>query len=369
MSLWKGLCGKAAPPERPEGFSLEYFPSAREGLFCYLQSLAKQYPLKTEVIVSAYICEAIPEAIRNAGLRPRFVDLAPNSILNIQEGLREALSAKTLAIILAPYFGLYSEKYLKLEAVAGEVALVLDFAQGVGLPYEDLGMDAVLLSFGIGKGVDFWGGALVSKPSAAAQSTKGKAKGCLASLISSVRVCLQLVLLRRAAIFAFFGNFIDRRSAKAKGMKRLDHVLRLRGGTVRRIGRRRQVFLQTLPIARARAKKLFENPKVRNIFPDFDSVDAEKSTFLRFPLLMPDASSAEDIMAFFLKRSIELTKAGERRQGEQFLNTNSIAERLVKMPYLGALRECEFERLRKALDNFLKQRPEIGTSPTKSSPN
>jgi perosamine synthetase len=124
------------------------FSRAREALFALLQANGQP----GEVLIPAYNCISVSEAIRNAGYTPVFVDIDLKT-LNFQlEDLEKRISSRTKAILITHQFGIPAE----IETILGlikkhKLLLIEDAAPAFGARYHSqlVGTfcDAAILSF------------------------------------------------------------------------------------------------------------------------------------------------------------------------------------------------------------------------------
>jgi perosamine synthetase len=85
------------------GRTAEVFSSGRTALLAAL--LALKLPKRSSVIVQTYVCDAVPWAIREAGLEPCFCDVG-SAWTASSENVASVLTEDCSALILAPPFGL-----------------------------------------------------------------------------------------------------------------------------------------------------------------------------------------------------------------------------------------------------------------------
>lgn len=144
--------------------------SGRTALFLLLTSLrdaaANAYRGRREVAVPAYTCPALVTVIRKAGLRPRAIDIAPDTLTFDEEQLSRQVDRETLAVIHVHPFGL-PHATSAVEQVAQEAGAVVidDAAQALGarLDGRPVGTrgDFGLFSLGPGKPLSVGGGGIL----------------------------------------------------------------------------------------------------------------------------------------------------------------------------------------------------------------
>lgn len=112
----------------------QIFPlnSARVGIRLALEAFRNEHPDRRQVLVPAYICPAVPEVVREAGLTPVPVDVGPD--FNIRSDLVEQqLDESVLAVVAAHMYGCPA-RIGELELICRRkgVYLVDDAAQVIG---------------------------------------------------------------------------------------------------------------------------------------------------------------------------------------------------------------------------------------------
>ena len=127
------------------------FNSARSALFAILTCLG--ISKGDEVILQAFTCIVVPNAILWTGAKPVYVDVEKDSFQMSVADLRLKINAKTKAIIVQHTFG-YPDDIKKIRSIAKDksIFLVEDCAHSLGNKYEHsfLGTfgDAAIFSFG-----------------------------------------------------------------------------------------------------------------------------------------------------------------------------------------------------------------------------
>jgi dTDP-4-amino-4,6-dideoxygalactose transaminase len=124
--------------------------SGEAALALALHQLRSCNPDKDEVVVSAYVCAAVVNAVLSLDLRPVFADVEPDSLnLGVKDVQATRLTAKTLAIICT-HMGGYPDDINA--AMQLGVPVISDCAQAIGASIEgrqliSLG-DVAITSFG-----------------------------------------------------------------------------------------------------------------------------------------------------------------------------------------------------------------------------
>lgn len=144
------------------------FVSARGALFAILKSL--NIGKGDEVILQAFTCVAVVEAILQVGATPKYVDIEKDLTLSILS-LKKAISKKTKAIIAQHTFGIPA-KIDEIQKVAKEnnLFLIEDCAHGIGGVYKGkkLGMFGIASIFSFGRDKAFssvFGGIVITSDS------------------------------------------------------------------------------------------------------------------------------------------------------------------------------------------------------------
>jgi len=166
------------------------FASGREGLLALLQSIGGQPG--GEIIVQAFTCQVLPNAIGAAGMTPVYAEIEPATLNLDPADVERKLSPKTKAILCQHTFGIPADTH-RLRALCDRYGLLLiedcahiipDAAGPVSIGRDG---DVILLSFGRDKAISgITGGAILSrKPDL---SIKLRAKEGSASNFSLIRI-------------------------------------------------------------------------------------------------------------------------------------------------------------------------------------
>ena len=108
--------------------------SGRAGLTLVLRALQRLAPAdRDEVILPSYTCFSVAAAIVKAGLRPRIVDISPDTLDYAQDELANTDFARVLAIVATSLYGIPSD-LPAIESMARRhgVFLIDDAAQAMG---------------------------------------------------------------------------------------------------------------------------------------------------------------------------------------------------------------------------------------------
>jgi|GEM_PF-2800884 len=143
------------------GFKKSFFlNSGTAALYLALKSIGVE---GREVIIPAYTCGAVVEAVLLADGIPVFVDVDASTFNISLEDLKRKLSDRTKVVIAVDLFGNPVDYYALREILESyDVYLIDDAAQALGAKYDNkyLGSfgDFAIFSFGLGKGVTGGGG-------------------------------------------------------------------------------------------------------------------------------------------------------------------------------------------------------------------
>ena len=141
------------------------FGSARSSLYSILKSL--NYANGSEVLVTGFTCEVVPNAVINAGYSPIYVDINPVNYCMNPERVEELITIKTKVIIIQHTFGIPAQiKELINIANKYNLFVIEDCAVSLGSKYNGkltgtFG-DASIFSFELSKTItSCWGGMLL----------------------------------------------------------------------------------------------------------------------------------------------------------------------------------------------------------------
>jgi dTDP-4-amino-4,6-dideoxygalactose transaminase len=142
--------------------------SGRTAFYLALKSLLEgaDKPSRREVILPAYTCPALAKVVLDLELRPRLVDISPQTLAFEVDGLMARISEQTLAVIWVHPFGIPHSLADGLDqAHAKGAAVIEDAAQALGsrLDGRPVGTqgDLGLFSLGPGKPLSTGGGGVL----------------------------------------------------------------------------------------------------------------------------------------------------------------------------------------------------------------
>jgi perosamine synthetase len=112
------------------GFDAITFAAGRMALYAILKSMDLREG--DEIILPGYTCVVIPNAIRRAGLTPVYVDISDRDFNMLPDGVAQAITAKTKAILAQATFG-----------VPCDMEALLDLSRRTGVPVIEDGAHAI----------------------------------------------------------------------------------------------------------------------------------------------------------------------------------------------------------------------------------
>lgn len=153
------------------------FESARSGLYAVLAAM-RLCP-EDEVLLQAFTCVAVPNAVLWAGGRPVYVDMNPRTYNIDPADLERRLTVRSRAVIVQHTFGIPCDLDAVREVVARRgLVLIEDCAHALGAMHDghEVGTfgDAAVFSFGRDKVISsVFGGMLVVRDAALAERVSG----------------------------------------------------------------------------------------------------------------------------------------------------------------------------------------------------
>ncbi len=141
--------------------------TGRAGLTLLLRAMRRLVgPARDEVVVPAYTCYSVPASVVKAGLRPRLVDVSPDTLDYEPHALESTDLTRTLAIVATNLYGLPNDlPTLARLAHQHGTFLIDDAAQAMGAAvggrWSGTWGDAGLFSFDKGKNVSAIDGGVV----------------------------------------------------------------------------------------------------------------------------------------------------------------------------------------------------------------
>ncbi len=127
---------------------------ARSAFYTLLAELVKKNPTKKEVILCGFTCRVLINPILKLGLKPIFIDLAPDTLRMSVEQIHQKISKNTLAIVVQHTFGAL-EDISTIKTIHKNIPLIADNAHFLPNKEELLNQkkyfNAAIFSFGTNK--------------------------------------------------------------------------------------------------------------------------------------------------------------------------------------------------------------------------
>jgi hypothetical protein len=337
------------------------FSALRHGLHSYFAFLRANGSRNT-VLMSAQICPLVPLAAQAAGLRPRFVDIAEDAQTPEAQRFADALDETVAAVLVAPFYGQVKDQWSVLTENLRGARLILDLAQGVGLRERVARLleraDAVGFSFGLGKGVDTGGSLFLTR------SDLGLPPGRSGFGRWPMMKAATLWFLATSRLYSLIPRqIIEDNSSEDTFAPQVGPACRI--PDYRRWARSLAECVQAIGLARMRAKRLSESSfasrvKCRDVC--FDP----GSTHLRQILRLEDSSARDGLLRGLRRAGIDCAPAGEPLPFEylesagaitDFPNARRFRAEALRLPFLGRLRDSEFDWLRTVLEREFGRLP------------
>ncbi|MEK9166392.1 MAG: aminotransferase class I/II-fold pyridoxal phosphate-dependent enzyme [Patescibacteria group bacterium] len=158
------------------GGEVSLFSSGRGALASILAALNLKEG--DEVVVQAYTCVAVPNAVLWAGLKPVYADIDPKTFNISPDSLQKKVTSHTKAVVVQHTFGIPADldKILAI-ATKHKLMVIEDLAHALGATYQGRPVgafgDAAFLSFGRDKALSsVFGGAAVAHNKALAENLR-----------------------------------------------------------------------------------------------------------------------------------------------------------------------------------------------------
>ena len=300
------------------------FGSARSSLFTLLKAL--NYDEGSEVLVTGFTCEVVPNAIINAGYSPVYVDINPVNYCMNPRTAEKLITERTKAIIIQHTFGIPAQ-IDELIAIAKrhDLYIIEDCAVSLGSKYKDqltgtFG-DASIFSFELSKTItSCWGGMLLLNTNknfivekmiefykkVPEQKRIDKLKTLFQLGISGILYRPRIYLLGKYIVAIFFKLRIFSFSTSLKEKKgglTTNYLVKLSFGQAKIIHRQ---FLRLNEIIESNnfIKNKYLNELSNQINKDFIKiVSAKDVSLIRFPVLVDNRNKIKEL---FKSNNIEL---------------------------------------------------------------
>ncbi|MGE3806589.1 MAG: hypothetical protein AB7K24_18130 [Gemmataceae bacterium] len=344
----------------PSDWNACVFPRARNALQTVFWNLHRQRG-RGDVALSAQICPLVVRLANQAGFGTRFVDLSVSGPTPAPESFRSLLDSDVAAIIVSPLYGHLPGDWSVLESNSpqtGRPWIIVDLAQGLGLPCTDSffhSADAIIYSFGLGKGLDCGGGLLLTNRQFTLPSRRTSGN---TSHWGSLASALALRALMAVGVYQFLVSSMDSAIDADKscdvpiGMELAsDAAFSLWQSRLPR-------FLKEIARARGRSQTLARTAAVAKNCRDLEVYSSARSTHLRQVLRLKDPGARPAILEFLRRNGVDVTIAGEPLpfqyvQGirpADMPNACMFQNDSIKLPFLGRLSPSSFDSLTAKLE-------------------
>ncbi len=341
------------------------FVRARQSLYVYFKSLRQNMGNGT-VLIPAQICPIVPFLVRESGFTVRFVDSdvsypTPSATQYIQ-----AMDQDTVGIIISPLYGYIQEEWNPLLEKLDRIKLVLDLAQGIGLREHINPLfqkaDAVVYSFGLGKGLDTGGSLLFtySPMNVTDYNQNGKKH--------YIGIMFKGVLLQLLSITKLY-RFLLRRFESAVDMEKKPSLMEL---SLRQLAPadiyllwdvKLRSFLIDVERARIRAHAIGALPSVRKACRDMPIFCRSSAIHLRQVIRFKDVTLRGRVLNTLQQHGVDCVPAGEPLPKEYFADAERVAfpnaqtfcGDSIRLPFLGRMSDKQFEQFKQKLENAIAQ--------------
>ncbi len=319
------------------------FDSARSALIHYFQDLRG----RTEagrVLLSAQICPVVPRLVSHCGFEPCFVDLDQVHPCPGPEQFRPGLCPQVAALVVSPFYGHLPPQWEDDPCNDFSGELVLDFAQGLSLDFPRLmkRADAVVYSFGLGKGLDTGGGLLATRR----YLSPPPAKSLAGPAVTLVKAGL-LLALQRIGLYQLLLPYLEQTEDLA-----LRRPHSLPESALRLWEHRLPSLIQHHQRARQRAARLIKVPRLVELCKDLDVYGGSSPNHLRQVLRLQRAEERDLFMQNLRCAGIDCAPAGEPLPDSvgDFPRARAFRTDSLRLPFMGRFSESRFGRLLERLE-------------------
>jgi dTDP-4-amino-4,6-dideoxygalactose transaminase len=365
------------------GFSFGlFFPYGRSALYTLLQTMDWD---NEEVVLPAYICVVVPNAVVLSGNKVKFVDNEPDHFNVSAKSLSSALSDSTRMIIPTPLYGFPIDRRGYEEVIAQKAphAFVLyDLAQAFGVEDEDglqaSNSDGAFVGFGMGKMLSsIEGGMLLLHDEALykeVESYRNRVFGSTGFFKGAERFILGIATYW--ALREPFLTFVDFVENKTSFLDRLGGEIPVEDGpflpdNVDEMPTKLQAELGLLQLANYekiiehRREIAYRYDRLLNEagFPLFSSLYSP--TYAQFPLMVNDQ---ERVISALRKYGIQVKipfpyscseLPGYEDHRGRFPNAVTLAKRIIALPNWFGMTHSGVDRVVEALNRCREKEPDI----------
>jgi dTDP-4-amino-4,6-dideoxygalactose transaminase len=318
---------------------------------------------RREVVLPAYTCPALARVTLDAGLLPRLVDVAPQTLAFRPDELAAAIGEQTLAVICVHPFGIPQplDEAISLAHAAGAI-VIEDAAQAMGacLDGRPVGLqgDFGLFSLGPGKPLSTGGGGVVCTNDVAMEQ---KLAAAWAALPGPTGPQSALALLRLAAFWPAFhpaGWWLGARLGLHRfGDSEAGQGYRLRGLTPAQAGVGLALLEKLAAIngrRRENARRLIEVLGARDGIELIQIPEMAAPIYLRLPLLVSDEARREILFQRLWAAGIGVGKMYRHSLAALYPHLTHgplpgaeyVARHLLTLPTHHYLTEADFDAIR-----------------------
>ena len=342
------------------------FEKGRQALYAYFKYLA-QTVKNGNVLISAQICPVVPYLLKELGFTVRFVDSDFSYPTPSAHQYLQAIDEDTVAIAISPLYGYLQAEWQPLLERLNKIKLILDLAQGLGFKEQIadlvLAADAVVYSFGLGKGLDTGGGVLVAKESFSLVNYKVKISKKYYTNILVKSLALRMLIY--TGLYPFFIQQLDatvERDKKALYSDYLceaiadDDIYILWNGQIANL-------INDIQRAQKRAVELGTLPKIAQACRDISVFCNPNAVHLRQIIRFKDIHLKVKVLNSLRQKGIECLSAGEplpqdyytMTEQKDFPNARLFRDSSLRLPFLGRLSEAQFNQLKVTLEDAIAQ--------------
>jgi len=329
------------------------FANARQALCVWFEYVRRERGAG-EVLLPAQICSVVAESIRRAGLRPRFLDGDGVYPTPSPRQFSDAVGDDTVAVLIAPLYGYLQQDWRILIDRAGELPIMLDLAQGLGLldsldPDLLRRADALVYSFGLGKGLDAGGGLLIARDLGGLAIARAGATTHLGVLARSVAV-------RGAELAGIYRLLLGRLEDASEVAKetRASFVAKAPAPQIHLLWEFKiAAFLDEVHRARARAGELVT---LAGMTRDLDAFIDPDAAPLRQIIRLRSSVMRDQVIAALRDAGVDCAAAGEPlpdHAEELYPNAFAFGGDAIRLPFLGRLSDRDFTFVRNTLEATL----------------
>ncbi len=341
------------------------FESARQCLYVYFKLLKKTVG-KGTVLVPAQICPVVSYIVRELGFTVCFVDSDTSNPTPSVNQYLQAIDPDTVGIIISPLYGYIQTEWGSLLEKLDRVKLILDLAQGTGLR-EYIGplfmkADAVVYSFGIGKGLDTGGGLLLtSSPLNVIGYNHNRKSHYLGIMLKGVLLWIS----NKTGLYPFLVKKLESaiEMEKKPDMAEFSSCHLAPKDIYSLWNVKLQFFLDDITRARNYARILGNLSLIQRACRDVQLFCNSNAIYLRQVIRFKDDSLMKRVLNTLQQCGVDCLPAGELLPAEYFdgegcidyPNARSFREDSIRLPFLGRMSERKFNQFKQKLEDAIAQ--------------